>query len=138
MLSEIQQLCSYNCGHRCTCGLTTAQMLAAASHCEFLARERSHPLFIPITAAPVCSFQHVKVNFTFRGVALPVLNQACKIILIATFAHSIHSVLGENVTACILDGLKTLTPYTNTRLCCCACLGSIPSHKNLHNYNVSC
>ena len=73
----------------------------------------SHPHFIPIIAAQVCSSQEVKANFKWISVALPVLIPACLIlILTATFAHDIHSILWENVTVCILDGLKTLTPRT--------------------------
>ena len=94
--------------------LITAEELAAASHVEVPSSVGTHPLFIPITAAPVSSFKDIKANvmFTVWGIALPVLIHAHKIILIATFAYNIHSVLGENVTVCILDGLKTLSPRT--------------------------
>ena len=96
--------------YRCTRGLLAmAGVMAAASHCELLLRVRSHPLFIPITAAPICSSQDMKPDFLF---VLPVLIQAHPIILTATFAHSIDSVLWENVTVCILDGFKALTPRT--------------------------
>ena len=113
-----------------------AQMLAAASHCELLARGRSHPLFIPITAAPVCSSQNVKVYFAFRSVALPVLIPACLILILrVTFAHDIHSILGENVTVCILDGLKTLTPRTRDIASAWEALGVI---SRPYTTNVSC
>ena len=92
--------------------LITAEELATASRIEVPSSVGAHPFFISITAAPVCSLQDIKSNFVFVGVALPVLIHAHKIILIATFAYSIHSVLGENVTVCILDGLKTLSPRT--------------------------
>ena len=85
-------------------------VMAAASHCDLLLRGRSHPLFIPITAAPVCFSQDMKPDFSFVSIALPVLIQARLIVLMATFAHSIDNILWENVTVCILDGFKALTP----------------------------
>ena len=86
--------------------------MAAASHRDLLLRGRSHPLFIPITAAPVCSSQDMKPDILFVSKALPSLIQARPFILMATFAHSIDNVLWKNVTVCILDGFKALTPKT--------------------------
>ena len=91
--------------------LITAEELATASRIEVPLSVGSHPHFIPITAAPVCSLQDVKANWKWISVALPVLIHARSITIVtATFAHNIDSILGENVTVFILDGLKTLTP----------------------------
>ncbi len=93
--------------------LITAEELATASRIEVPSSVGTHPHFITITAAPVCSLQDVKANFKWISVALPVLIHARTITIVtATFAHNIDSILGENVTVCILDGLKTLTPRT--------------------------
>ena len=93
--------------------LITAEELATASRVEVPSSVGTHPHFITITAAPVCSLQDVKANFKWISVALPVLIHARTITIVtATFAHNIDSILGENVTVCILDGLKTLSPRT--------------------------
>ena len=94
------------------CTVLNTAATAAASHVEVLSSVGTHPLFIPITAAPVCPSQDIKADFVFQGIALPSLVRACPIIFIATFAHSIDNILWENVTVCILDGFKALTPRT--------------------------
>ena len=94
----------------CTPLITVAT--TAASHIEVLSSVGTDPLFISITATPVCFLQDIKADFMLQGIALPSLVQARPIILMATFAHSIDNILWENVTVCILDRFKTLTPRT--------------------------
>ena len=118
----------------CTGLLITVEM-TAASHVEVLSSVGTHPLFISITATPVCSSQDIKADFVWQGIALPSLVHARPIILMATFAHSIDNILGENVTVCILDGFKTLTPRTRGLAIAWEALSVI---RRPYTTNVSC